>query len=399
MSLAGIVFGVSFFIVTQAQTSGFEDFFIRTIWGTNGAVRVQDQFQHTVTTLVAEGEGDAEEQVGFAVPLREGRSYIEGIQQPRQVMEAVWEFEEVAGAAEVIRGNARITSGFRTQTTEVRGIHLNQYLSVSDLANQVRYGELQTYAEDPHGILIGTLLAERLAVDVGDSVRLQGVDEARRYRIGAIFETGVEEFDKARVFIPLRESRILLNRPTTSSFIQINLIDNDHADRVAAHMQETLNHHVVSWKTTERTWLEVFRALRFSSGITMSVIILIAGLGMFNTLAMIVMERQREIAILRSMGYSRRDIVNIFLSQGAIVLALGTLIGWAFAVLFTMGVESVPIRIRGIIATDHFMVHWSFWHYISAALIASAVVFVASYIPARRAARLEPGDIIRGTGG
>src|SRR5690606_35346223 len=124
------------------------------------------------------------------------------------------------------------------------------------------------------------------------------------------------------------EARLVLAEPQISSFIQVNLYDNNLADTVADQMEETLRHNVNSWQRSEKTWLEVFRVLRFSSAITMSVIILIAGLGMFNTLAIIVMERRREIAILRSMGYTRSDIVWIFLNQGAIVLVGGTLLGF-----------------------------------------------------------------------
>ncbi len=128
----------------------------------------------------------------------------------------------------------------------------------------------------------------------------------------------------------------------------------------------------------------------------MSVIIIIAALGMFNTLAIIVMERRREIAILRSMGYTRRDVVNIFVAQGMIVLFVGMILGCIMAFFLTMGIERMPIRIRGLISTDHFVVLWSIWHYVWACVVSFIVVYIASYMPARRAAKIEPGEIIRG---
>ncbi len=395
MSLAGIVFGVAFFIVTQAQTSGFERFFIQSIWGTNGALRVQDKFQWNVTSLVAQGELGA----GFEIPLQQGRTYIPGVHNPRQVMEAVREFSEVAGISEVVRGKVRVRSGFREEETEVWGVRLNDHLAVSNLGGQIRYGNLEQYGSDPQGILIGTLLAERLNVDIGDRLLVTHIGESRRYQVAAIFETGVEEFDKRRVFIHLNEARSLLNEPQVASFLQISLYDNNEAQRVAEHLEAAIDHHVRPWQESERTWLEVFRALRISSGITMSVIILVAGLGMFNTLAIIVMERRRDIAILRSMGYTRRDVVKIFINQGLIVLVAGTVLGWIVGFALTLGIESLPIRIRGIFATDHFVVSWSIWHYLAATIVATVVVMIASYMPARRAAQIEPGEIIRGTGG
>jgi lipoprotein-releasing system permease protein len=125
-------------------------------------------------------------------------------------------------------------------------------------------------------------------------------------------------------------------------------------------------------------------------------IIVVAGLGMFNTLVMIVMEKTKEIAILRSMGFTRADIAFVFMMQGALVLVVGVLAGWAIGALATWGVSSVPLRVRGIFASSHIMVSWQHMHYIGAALASTAVVAIASWVPARRAARLEPASIIRG---
>lgn len=396
MSLAGIVFGVAFFVVTQAQTAGFQNFFIQTILGINGALRVQDQFQHSVTDLeaISEEEGGS----GFRVPLREGRAYIPGVAQPRQVAAAVREFEEVTGVAAVLRGSCSIASGFRSDEGRVLGIQLLEYLGVSDLGQYLRHGDLYDFQADPAGLLIGNRLAARLGLTIGDTVYLRHLGQQRRYRVSAIYETGVEQYDRYHYFIHLAEARLLLNRPNEITYLQVSLRDPSRAPAIAALMEPVIRHHVATWQERERSWLDLFRALTVSSAITMSAIILIAGLGMFNTLAIIVMERSKEIAILRSMGYSHADIRWIFILQGLIVFAIGTAVGCIIAFFLTLGVENLPIRIRGIFSTDRFIVEWSWLHYLWAAMIAFSVTLVASIIPARRAARLEPAQVIRGTG-
>jgi lipoprotein-releasing system permease protein len=396
MSLTGIVFGVAFFILTQAQTSGFEDFFIRTILGTNGTVRVQDEFQNTVTSMLVEGESGGGQ---FAIPLREGRSYISGIRNPGMIMDAVREFSDVEAAAPVLRGDVQISSGFRTEGGRAIGITPKEYIEVSDLEHQIVNGDLRTFSENPDGILVGKRLAERLALLPGDFVLVSHLGVTRRYNVSGIFETGIDFFDKTHVFVDLQEARRLLDEMERVSYIQVMTKTPDKAPALAQQMEYALGHYVASWQEREKSWLEVFRVLRISSALSMSTIILIAGLGMFNTLAIIVMERSREIAILRSVGFSRTDILSIFLYQGIIVYVLGTLAGFVFAAALTKGLESLPIRIRGIFSTDHFLVSWSIWHYLSAALVAGIVVVVAALIPARRAARVEPGEVIRGTGG
>lgn len=395
MSLAGIVFGVGFFIVTQAQTSGFEDFFIRTILGTNGAIRIEDKFQDTIFAMAAAGhDRDASK---FVVSAREGRKYTDGVEDPQLLMEALREFRNVSGASMVMRGSVIADSSFKNDTAQAFGIVLENHLAVSDLEHQIVRGSLEDFRSSPTGVILGLVLANRLQVTTGDTLILRANDQQRRYRVSAIYETGVSDIDKIRIYMHMGEARSLLKRPTGASFIQVALFDKDRAPQDAAQMEEVFRHGAQGWQEREKTWLEVFRALRVSSALTVSTIILISGLGMFNTLAMIVMEKTKEIAILRSMGYTRRDISRIFIWQGTIVLIIGTVLGWAFGAAVTYGVSVLPIRIRGIFSTDSFVVAWSIWHYVAATVTATVVVLTASIIPARRAARLEPGDIIRGT--
>ena len=390
MSLAGIVFGVGFFIVTQAQTSGFEEFFIKTILGTNGAIRIEDSIQDTLRSMSSDGSD-------FVFEHRDSVKYVEGIAEPEKLRAAVKQFANVTGIAEVLNGAVLVRGSIRSDAARVFGINLDDQLRVSDLGRQIVFGHLNDFRINPTGILVGRILANRLGVNVGDPITLEAAGQMRHYRVAAIFETGVSDIDRQRMYMHMQETRSLLQKPNGASFLQVSVADRDRAPADSLHMQRTLQHAVTPWQEREKTWLEVFRALRVSSALTVSTILLISGLGMFNTLAMIVMEKTKEISILRSMGYSRQDISHIFLWQGVIVLTAGVLLGWIFGAVVTYSVSQLPIRIRGIFSTDSFVVAWSIWHYVFAAVTASIVVMLASLIPARRAARLEPGDVIRGT--
>lgn len=398
MSLAGIVFGVGFFIVTQAQTSGFEQFFIRTILGTNGAIRIEDKMQDTMFAMAAAGH-DAGSSKFEVRTDRAARKYIAGVEDPELLTEALRRFRNVAGVSTVVEGSVIADSSFKNDSAKVYGIKLDDHLAVSDLADQVRHGSgsLADFRSSPQGALIGSKLAERLMLAVGDSFVIQAGSEQRRYRVSAIYTTGVSDIDKVRIYLHLGEARSLLKKTAGASFIQVALFDRDRAPQDAIQMEEVLRHGAKSWQEREESWLQAFKALQISAALTVSTIILISGLGMFNTLAMIVIEKTKEIAILRSMGYTRRDISRIFIWLGAIVLVIGTIGGWGLGAGVTYGVSKMPIRIRGIFSADSFQVSWNIWHYVVATVTAAIVVMTAAVIPARRAARLEPGDIIRGT--
>ncbi|HNC23322.1 MAG TPA: FtsX-like permease family protein [Opitutaceae bacterium] len=391
MSLSCTVLGVGLFIVTQATTSGFEEFFIKTILGTDGAMRVEDKMQDTIRSMNAGGGSE------MLISHREGVKYIEGVEEPKLVVSALRNFENVSGTSAVLRGNVVVRSSFKNESAQVFGINLEEHLKVSDLQHQIVQGDLAEFREAPTGALIGKVLAERLELEVGNSFILDCQGQLRRYRVSAIYETGVRDIDKTRVYVHIGEARSLLKKPIGVTFIQINLFDKDRAPKDALRMQDVIRHSAQPWQEREKAWLEAFRALSVSSAITVSVFTLIAGLAMFNTLAMIVLEKTKDIAILRSMGYERRDITEIFLWQAAIVLVIGALAGAAVGVIGTFAVSRIPLPINGIFKTETFQVSWSLWHYIEAVLTAAIMVMAASIIPARRAARLEPGDIVRGT--
>ncbi len=393
MSLAGIIFGVAFFIFGQAQTSGFEQFFVKTILGTNGAIRVQDRIRETFTTMELENEDGS----SWVIENTENFKYIEGIEHPLEVIQALKKFESVTGISEVLTGSVLLASNFRSYTGQIFGVNIDDHIAVSDLENQIVFGDLNDFRSKPTGILIGAGLARLLQVNIGDTVIMTALGQNNRYTIACIFETGVSDIDRERVYMKLSEARSVLQRPHGASFLQVNLQDHNRAREEALHMTNTIYYHVASWQEREKSWLDAFLVLRVSTGLTVSTIILLSGLGMFNTLAMLVLEKTKEIAILRSMGYTRNDIASIFIWQGVFVLLAGTSLGSILAVLITYGVSNLPFRVTGIFSTDTFVVHWSIWHYVAAIVTASVIVMIASYIPARRAARLEPGDIIRGT--
>ena len=397
MSLACTVLGVGLFIVTQATTSGFEDFFIKTILGTDGAMLIEDEMQDTLRYMQAAAGSD------FAVSQREeGRKYIEGVQEPKLILEALKNFSNVYAASPVLRGSILVRSSFKNETAQVFGIELDDHIKVSDLASQIYAGDLDVFRHTPSGVMVGKVLADRLQLQVDSSIQLDASNgqPARRFRVCAIYETGVRDIDKSRIYVSLGEARSLLKRPTGVTFIQVNLIDKYRAPLDAARMTDVLKHSAEPWQEREKSWLSAFSALKISSGITVSVFTLIAGLAMFNTLAMIVLEKTKDIAILRSMGYERSDITQIFLWQAVIVLVVGIVVGSLFGGGATYAISQMPLPrggITGIFATKHFIVNLSPWHFVEASLTAIVTVMVASLIPARRAARLEPGDIVRGT--
>jgi lipoprotein-releasing system permease protein len=222
--------------------------------------------------------------------------------------------------------------------------------------------------------------------------------ESRTFRVCAFFQSGILIIDEKRGLVHTRAAQGLLKKPSGVSQILVKLRDPSRAPEVAAHFERVLQHRSRSWQEREQGNLQLFRIIRISAAITVSTVILLAGFGIFNVLTLMVLDKVREIAVLRSMGYRRADISAIFLWQGFLVAVIGSVLGCAAGALLTYGISQIPADIGGVLTTKRFLVHWSAVHYWEATVIAFVAVFVASFFPSRRAAKLAPVTVLRGSG-
>jgi lipoprotein-releasing system permease protein len=390
LSLIGVVFGVAIFICTQAQTQGFAQFFINSTIGSNGALVLRSRFEPRSQGLVVPTKNVS------ALPAR--RNFFEGIYNVSEIMRVSRQFSNVVACSPVLRGNVSARSGFETTTVELFGIDPPSHLRATDLAKQIIDGKFEDFTNDTSSAILGYRLADQLEVGRGDSIQLLSPSgEYWRFMVAAIARSGVGAIDSTRVYVQTRVAQRLLKKPYQASMIIYKLRDPDRAPALATHFESLFRHVSQSWQEREESTLQLFIMLRLSVAITVSLMILLAGFGIFNVLTMSVLSKIREIAILRSMGYRQVDISAIFLWQGALIATVGSLIGCFLGALLTWIVSNVPIHIRGLLYTNHFLVVWDWRHYFWATVLAGIAVFIASYVPARRAAQLQPVDTLRGS--
>jgi len=390
LSLVGVVFGVGIFICTQAQTQGFAEFFIDSTIGSNGALVVRSRFQPRYEGLVVPSKNVN------ALPAR--RNYFEGVHNVSEIMRVSRQFSNVVACSPVLRGNVSARSGFETATVELFGIDPPSHLRATDLAKQIIDGKFDDFTNNSSAVILGYRLAEQLEVGCGDSIQLLSPGgEYWRFVVAAIARSGVGTIDSTRVYAQTRAAQRLLKKPYEASMIIYKLRDPYRAPALETHFENLFQHSSQSWQEREESTLQLFIMLRLSVAITVSLMILLAGFGIFNVLTMSVLSKIREIAILRSMGYRRIDISAIFLWQGALIAGVGSLLGCVLGAAMTLGISKVPIHIRGLLYTNHFLVVWDWRHYFWATLLAVVAVFIASYVPAQRAAHLQPVDTLRGS--
>jgi len=391
LSCGGVVFGVAIFVCTQAQTQGFAQNFIDSTLGSNGALLLRSRFQSVSTGLMVPPKNVRDS----GVPRRH---FLDGITNAPEIMRISRQFADVAACSPVLRGTLSGRAGFDNAIVDLFGIDPAAHIQTTNLAQQLTSGSFDDFRNNPNSVIVGSRLAEALQVSTGDALLLLSPGgEYRRFSIAGIARSGVSVVDAVRVYSHVRVAQTLLRKPFAASMIVYKLRDPERAPALARAFENLFQHESQSWQDREEANLQLFLTLRISAGITVSLIILLAGFGIFNVLTMSVLSKIREIAILRSMGYRARDISSIFLWQGAMIAAAGSIVGCIVGALFTWGVSKIPIQVRGLIYANHFLVTWDWRHYFWATLLAIIAVFIASYVPARRAALLAPVATLRGS--
>jgi lipoprotein-releasing system permease protein len=394
LSVLGVTVGIALFIMAQAVSQGFKNFYVQSTVGTRGSIVIGDRFQSRYSMLM----GDSLENKMIAIENQKPRKFYPGIPDAYRVIRVLKTYPQVVACSPIVEDRAFIRSGLLSEVTNVQGIDLELHLDTTDLSKQVIKGSLEEFRNDGSSILIGSLLADKMQIDPGENVYIKSDEgDSRRFKVAGVFQSGINAIDEKTVYLHRKAAQSVLRKPYYTSSILVRVQNPEEAPALAAAFEDHLSHRSRPWQDREKAMLATFQAISIFATISVAAIILMAGFAIFFILNMSVLNKTKEISILRSMGYFRSDISAIFLWQGALLSLLGIFTGSLLGALLTGTVSTIPIKIRGIFQADHFIVTWAWEHYLTAAILSMITCFLSAYYPARRAARLQPVDVLRGT--
>ena len=342
-------------------------------------------------------------------------SYLTGYDELARRLE---KREGVAAAAPSLNGQIILTSGNRVSGAVVRGIdpdrshvEIDEYLKQGALRDLELRTQVRVDGRDLElpGISIGDRLAEQLRVGRGDPVQAVSpvgsptavgiIPRIRRFAVAGTFDSGMREYDSGLVFMGLADAQGFFGVADVATSIEITVADVDDARSIADDIQEAVGsgYRVEDWS---RLWPNLFAALRLEKTVYFLVLLLMVLIAAFNivsTLIMVVMEKRKDIAVLRSLGASRGGVRWIFLLNGWIIGAVGTLFGVVLGYVLARLIE----RYQFIeLPDDVFLVSTvpvsiSPLYFALVGLASLAICGLASIYPARQAAKLHPVDVIR----
>jgi lipoprotein-releasing system permease protein len=383
-SFLGIMLGVATLIIVMAVMNGFRQELLSKILGLNGHLLIQP----------------------LESPLTD---YAD-------VSERVSKVDGVYLAAPLVEGQALASSPFNASGVVVRGMRGADLMKLTQVSNNIKQGTLDGF-DDGQGIAIGSRLAEQLSVRAGDNLTLVAPRGAvtpmgttpriKAYKISAVFEIGMSEYDSAFVFMPLTEAQAYFNRSGDVTAIEVYTNDPDHVDdfRKAVTAAAGRPIYMVDWRQRNATFFNALQVERNVMFLILTLIVLVAALNIVSGLIMLVKDKASDVAILRTMGATQGSIMRVFLITGASIGVVGTLVGFLIGTVVCLNIEEIRRFLSWLTNTELFSPELYFLSQLPADMNAretSAVVvmalglsLLATLYPSWRAARLDPVEALR----
>jgi len=319
---------------------------------------------------------------------------------------------DVKGFSPFVSGKAMLSTKSYTKVVFVRGIDEQKIDDVSGLNQKIVLGDikLQPFGETP-GIVIGLALADRLASVVGNEISIYGpssiqtaltgmnVPQGSVFRVEGIYESNNKDYDANYAYISISAAQELFNMENKYSGIELRLKDFQSADKVKAELTGDLPGDVIvsSWFDLHKNLYIVMSVERWSAYILLCLIIVVATFNMLGSLTMGVIEKQRDIAVLKSMGMTASRITRVFMAEGMFIGFIGTVLGIGIGLgvlLLQMKYQIFPLDTTVyIIPAIPVEIRWT--DFLAIGIASLGCSFLAAYYPARRAASTLPAQALR----
>ncbi len=386
-SLVGIALGVGTLIVVMAVMNGFRADLLSRILGFNGDLGVY-------------GAGPS-------------------LSDYDSLTTRILRVPGVVSATPVVEGQVLLSSGPYSGGGIVRGISPDDLRRFSEVASNIRAGGLDAFGGDDT-IAVGLALAQKTGLTVGSRLTLISpngaatafgtVPRVRSYRVVAIFQAGMNQYDSSYVFIPLHAAQIYfqLDDPPSVSQIAVTVADPEHVGMVTKRIVATLHDtdiRVADWTESNNAFFGAVEVEQNVMFLILTLIILVAAFNVVSSLIMMVKDKTRDIAVLRTIGAGRGAIMRIFLMCGASVGVTGTVVGTALGVLFCVNIDRIRLWIQAVTGanlfnpTVYYLEHlpekleWN--DVLEIVVMALALSLLATLYPSWRAARTDPVEALR----
>ncbi len=381
--IVGVAAGVAVVAYISALISGLQSSTLQKTLGTQAHVTLR-ALEDVVTPAMAPMPGV--ELLAQTQPRAQRARSIGNWQALFPLLEAL---PAVAAVSPMVSGAGLAVRGEATKSIALLGVDLDRYDRIVHLRSKVVAGQARL---GPGEGVIGRELAEDLGVRVGDRLSLVTGSVTESLRVTALVDLGVRDLNRRTVIVPLRAAQSLLGLPGGATTLDLTLVDVWAAQKLADELQRDYPYKVESWQEANAQLVSALNAQSISTGLIRGVVMIVVVLGVASVLVVSVVQKRREIGILRAMGATQGQVLRVFLLQGAIVGAIGSALG---VLLATLLVWLFSTFVRGSDGLPLFVITLAPALALQIAALATLCGVLAAVAPARRAAALDPAQAIR----
>lgn len=397
LTLLGVMMGAAGYIILSAILLGFRDYLLDQMVNNDSHVRISAKAKLVKDTSFDQIFAGSNEKLFWLIPPS-GRKDSAKIDNVQEWIQRVRSDPDVEAYAPQLNVTVLYRKGKVTQNGRLQGIIPAQQVRVALFEKYILSGSLRDLAVNNQQIMIGEGLRENLGIRYGESITvINSKGDQQQFKVSGSFQVGNRAVDDNLAYVSLTTAQNIASSPGKVSDISVRLKDVRKSLQKAKEWSNDESALVQSWEQLNASMLDVFQVQDMTRYMLTAIILIVAAFGIYNILSVVVSQKKREIAILRSIGFESQDVLTIFMTQGMVLGLAGGLIGVFVGYLVSLKLATITFSSPMMkTKSTTMMVSFSYIIYVYGFTMAVISTTIASFLPALKAGKMSPIDIIRG---
>jgi lipoprotein-releasing system permease protein len=394
IAMLGVTFGIGMFIALIGLMTGLNDFTEEITMTSSPDIHIYHDITEKRVSILEAVNPQGINVVHHQKPKNETAK----LRGAARMVEVLRQDARIYGVAPMITSQVFYNYGPAQLNGLIQGVEILEEDKLFDLKAKMKDGRLEDLLAFHEGIIMGSGLARKLNIKKGDRVVIttpQGF--TRTLKVVGIFQIGIGAVDNVRSYANMSMVQTILQQDKSYiTDINIKLKDRHTSKAVAKELQTKFVYKAEDWETANATFLTGVTIRNIITYAVSFTLLVVAGFGIYNILNMTIYNKMKDIAILKAMGFAGMDVHSIFMIQSLVIGLLGGLLGLLVGFTLSSLIAQAPFDGGDVISLDHFPVNFKLKYYITGIVFGVSTTAIAGYMPSRKAAKIDPIEILRG---